>query len=184
MVFHSIVRQWCRIYKPMKDSGENRRFYLTDSTQGVVDMAKSISNKFSLFVMMESNIEGSGDIRRPVFNYPLYFFVRARDMSDGDAAAEAKVEAWYHAQNFLTWLLAKRQEDLDNNRIDGDFARIDLENAIIDIQTIGPIENGWFAILIQFEREEPLNLCVDEDLYEEEGPEGIIDDVIVEEEGD
>ena len=47
---------------------------------------------------------------------------------------------------------------------DGDFARISL-NEYIDIQTVGPIENGWFAVMIQFEREEPLNLCVDENLY-------------------
>ena len=38
----------------------------------------------------------------------------------------------------------------------------------LDIQTIGPIENGWFAVMIQFEREEPLNLCVNEDLYDED----------------
>ena len=50
-------------------------------------------------------------------------------------------------------------------RLDGDFARIDLDDAMIDIQTVGPIENGWFAVLVQFEREEPLNLCINEDLY-------------------
>lgn len=43
------------MYKPMLDSttNGNRRFYLTDSTAGVVEMAKGISNKFSPFVMME-----------------------------------------------------------------------------------------------------------------------------------
>lgn len=162
MTFHSIVRQWCRAYKPMLDSPKNgnRRFYLTDSTSGVVELAKGISNSFSPCVVMESSVEGGGQITKPNRNYPIYFFVRARDMADGDAAAEAKEEAWYHAQNFLAWLLSKHNEDSPM----GDFGRINMEDNI-DIQTVGPIENGWFAVLIQFERMEPLNLCVDENLY-------------------
>ncbi len=141
----------------------NRRFYLTDSTAGVVELAKGISNSFSPCVVMESSVEGGGTVTRPNRNYPIYFFVRARDMSDGDAAAEAKEEAWYHAQNFLSWLLYKHKQEVGEN-IDGDFARINMDD-LIDIQTVGPIENGWFAVLIQFERAEPLNQCVNEDLY-------------------
>lgn len=167
MTFHSIVRQWCKTYKPMLDNVQNgnRRFYLTDSTAGVVEMAKGISNKFSPFVLMESSVEGSGKITRPERNYPIYFFVRARDMADGDAAAEAKEEAWYHAQNFLTWLKEKHDNEIREN-IDGDFSRIDLDG-YIDVTTVGPLENGWYAVLVQFEREEPLNLCVDPELYVE-----------------
>ena len=76
--------------------------------------------------------------------------------------AEAKVEAWYHAQQFLAWLKDMRGKDAD---IDGDFERIDLDNALLDIQTIGPLQDGWYAVLIQFERAEPLNLCVDGGMY-------------------
>lgn len=148
----------------MLDSPKNRRFYLTDSMAGVVELAKGIVTSLSPCVVMESSIEGGGKITRPDRNYPIYFFVKARDMADGDAAAEAKEEAWFHAQNFITWLMAKREKEL-NECIDGDFSRIDLDNAMLDIQTVGPIENGWFAVLIQFERAEPLNLCVNEDLY-------------------
>ena len=164
MTFHSIVRQWCRTYKPMLDSvtNGNRRFYLTDSTSGVVELAKGIEPKFSPCVVMESNVEGGGSITRPNRNYPIYFFCRARDMADGDCAAEAKEEAWYHAQQFLTWL--KYKHDHDPN-YDGDFARIDLDNSLLDVQTIGPLQDGWYAVLIQFERAEPLNLCVNEDMY-------------------
>lgn len=164
MTFHSIVRQWCRTYKPMLDSvtNGNRRFYLTDSTSGVVELAKGIEPKFSPCVVMESNVEGGGSITRPNRNYPIYFFCRARDMADGDCAAEAKEEAWYHAQQFLTWL--KDKHDHDPN-YDGDFARIDLDNSLLDVQTIGPLQDGWYAVLIQFERAEPLNLCVNEDMY-------------------
>ena len=69
-----------------------------------------------------------------------------------------------HAQNFISWLLDKRAKELNRN-IDGDFARINLDDAYLDIQTIGPLENGWYAVMIQFERDEPLNLCIDENLY-------------------
>ena len=166
MTFHSIVRQWCKTYKPMLDSptNGNKRFYLTDSTGGVVDLAKGIEPKFSPCVVMESSIEGGGSITRPNLNYPIYFFCRARDTADGDCAAEAKMEAWYHAQQFLSWLMTMREKELDNN-IDGDFARIDLDDALLDIQTVGPLQDGWYAVLIQFERAEPLNLCPDPDMY-------------------
>lgn len=164
MTFHSIVRQWCKSYKNMLDSPMNPRFYLTDYQGGVVELAKGIEPKFSPCVVMESSVEGGGSITRPNRNYPIYFFCRARDMADGDCAAEAKEEAWYHAQQFLSWLLTMHNREMQEN-VDGDFARIDIENAMMDIQTIGPLQDGWYAVLIQFERAEPLNLCPDPDLY-------------------
>lgn len=142
----------------------NRRFYLTDSTAGVVELAKGITPAMSPCVVMESTVEGGGSITRPNRNYPIYFFVRADKMSDGDDAAAAKEEAWVHAQNFLAWLIDRREKEMERN-IDGDFSRINLDDALLDIQTVGPIEDGWYAVLIQFERAEPLNLCVDENLY-------------------
>lgn len=129
-----------------------------------MELAKNWDPKMSPSVIMESAIEGGGDIRRPKRNYPIYFFVRARNMSDGDAATEAKEEAWWHCRNFLSWLLEKREEELEHNN-DGDFARIDLEEYIM-LDSIGPIGDGWYAVLVQFDREEPLNLCVDHSLYE------------------
>ena len=164
MTFHSIVRQWCKAYKFMLDNPKDRRFFLTDSTAGVVELAKGASLKNSPCVIMESTVEGGGKLTRPQRNYPIYFFVRAKKAADGDAAAVAKEEAWMHAQNFISWLLVKREEELGRN-YDGDFARINLDDAYLDIQTIGPLENAWFAVMIQFEREEPLNLCIDESLY-------------------
>ena len=168
MTFHSIVKRWCETYRFMRHSNDNKRFFLTDSQMGVVDMAKGIGNESSPCVLMESTVEGGGPIRRPVRNYPIYFFVRADRMADGDEAAVAKEEAWMHARNFLAWLLEKHDEDLDNGRMDGDFARINLDEAYLSIDTVGPLENGWFGVMIQFEREEPLNLCVDENLYVDE----------------
>ena len=171
MTFHSIVHQWCKCYKPMLDTPQNPRFYLTDSTQGVVEMAKGIANQFSPCVVMESSIEGGGPYTKPSRNYPIYFFVRAEKQRDGNDAAIAKEEAWYHARNFLTWLYAKHEEQV-SSCINGDFARIDIENIGLDVTTVGPLENGWYAVLIQFERVEPLDLCVDEDMYENIGCDG------------
>ncbi|MBQ7157632.1 MAG: hypothetical protein IJR86_07580 [Bacteroidaceae bacterium] len=146
----------------MLDSKTNRRFYLTDSTAGMVELAKGISNSFSPCVVMDSSVEGYMNGGRIIRNYPVYFFVRARDMADGDAAAEAKEEAWLHAQNFLTWL--RKLHDNDQTTT-GEYSRIDMENNI-DIQSVGPIENGWFAVLIQFERMELLDLCGNQELYQ------------------
>ena len=142
----------------------NRRFYLTDSTSGVVELAKGIASSLSPCVVMESSVEGGGSVTRPNRNYPIYFFVKAKKMADGDEAAAAKEEAWFHAQQFLAWLKRKHDNEMNRN-IDGDFARIELDNSLLDITTVGPLENGWFGVLIQFERAEPLNLCVDESLY-------------------
>ena len=151
----------------------NKRFYLTDSREGLVEMAKGITPTMSPMVMMESVIEGGGTITRPSRNYPVYFFVRARAMADGEAAAEAREEAWYHCRQFLAWLLNKRKHEQEYN-IDGDFARIDLDNTMIDFVSTDPKEDGWYGVMVQFEREEPLNLCINEDMYiPEEEPDEI-----------
>lgn len=148
----------------MRHTKENKRFYLTDSQMGVVDMAKDISNAFSPCVVMESGPDGSGPLERPVMNYPIYFFVRAEKMADGDEAAVAYETALFHARNFLSWLKKKHDDEIDND-IDGDFARINLDGAYIDILSVGPLQNGWFAVMLQFQRDEPLNLCIDWNLY-------------------
>ncbi len=149
----------------MRDSRKNRRFFLTDSTSGVIEFAKSARNdEMSPCVIMESDLNGGGPVARPVMVYPIYFFVKAEKMADGDAASIAKNLAIKHARAFLAWLKEKRDEEVEEN-IDGDFSRINLDD-YIDYLTVGPLENGWYAILVQIEREEPLNLCVDEDLYD------------------
>ena len=137
----------------------------TDSMKGVVEMAKGVSNMQSPCVVMESAVEGDGPIARPTFNYPIYFFVRAGKMADGNDAAVAKQEALMHARNFVAWLLAKHNEEINEGKLDGDYARINLDDYEVYYQSIGPLENGWFAVLVQFTREEPLNLCVDPELY-------------------
>ena len=163
MTFHSIVRMWCKMYRPMLDSPKNRRFFLTDSTAGVVELAKKSNLLQSPCVVMESDVDGAGPLEKISRNYPVYFFVKAEKMADGDAAALAKEEAWQHAQNFLAWLRDKHMEEI-NTKTNGDFAMINLEGDVF-VQTAGPMEDGWWAVLIQFERLEPLNKCIDPCLY-------------------
>lgn len=167
--FYSIVENWCSVYKYMRHNPKtgNVRFMFTDSWQGMIEMAKGISNMQSPCVVMESTVEGDGPIKRPTFNYPIYFFVRAEKMADGNTAAIAKQEALHHARNFVTWLLDKHNKEIEEGNVDGEFARIDFENALVSYQSIGPLENAWYGVLIQFEREEPLNLCVNPELYEQ-----------------
>lgn len=168
MTFHSIVEQWCRQYKYMRHNPKkgNKRFYLSEKPMNPADMAQYVCNKESPFVMMFGGIEGDGPIKRPKRNYPVCFFVRAEKQASGEEAAVAMETAWAHAQNFLTWLLDKHEKEVAEN-IDGDFARLALDDAYLMIDSAGPYENGWYAVQVQIEREEPLNLCVNDDLYDE-----------------
>lgn len=70
-----------------------------------------------------------------------------------------------HARNFLAWLLQKHNDEVNSGKLDGDYARIDLDDVNVSYQSVGALENGWFGVLIQLQREEPLNLCVNDDLY-------------------
>lgn len=166
MTFHSIVRLWCKTYKSMLDNEKkgNRRFYLTDTVGGVVDIAKSISSKFSPFVLMESAPEMEGEFLKPYRLYPIYIYVKAEKMSDGDEASAAYEEALLHAAKFRTWLLYHHEKELEEN-IAGDFAMIDLENTRLSITPVGPLENGWYAVCMQLERMEPLDKCINPDDY-------------------
>jgi hypothetical protein len=166
MTFHKIVREWCRSYKYMLDSPDNRRFYLTDSQAGVVELAKGATRMLSPCVVMESSVEGDGTLTKPSRNYPIYFFVKAEKMADGDAAAEAKELAWMHARDFLTWLRWKHERETETNT-NGDFARIDVDNAYLMFTTVGPLEDGWYGVLVQLDRMEPLDLCIDPNLYDD-----------------
>lgn len=166
MTFESIVRQWCRQYRFMKDSPKNRRFYFTDSPSGMVELAKGITKAYSPCVVLEVVEQGYGPITRPLMTHPIYFCVMAEKMADGDAAAVAIKEAKRHKNNFMAWLREKHDKEVGEN-IDGDFARIDMDGYVA-IDTIGPLQNGWYAVMIQLEQWEPLNLCVDENLYDED----------------
>ena len=165
ITFENIVRKWCKLYRPILDSPKSRKFFFTDSRENMIEMAKKWTPAMSPCVVMEGVAEGGGTIERPSMNYRIYFFVRAKNQKDGDSTWLAVKEALQHKDNFLAWLKKKRDEEMDNGVLDGDFSRIDLDNAMQDITTVGPLEDGWYAVLLQLEREEPLNLCVNEDLY-------------------
>ena len=163
MTFHSIVREWCRTYKPMLDSvtNGNRRFYLADDWDGVKAMPKSISTEFSPCVVMENGAEGSIDGGLMTRNYAVYFFVRVDRQVDNDAQVVAYEEALYHALQFYTWL--KDRHDRDENPA-GEYGRIDFEHEFY-VQPAGPLEDGWVAVMMQFERMEQIDLCVNEEMY-------------------
>ena len=163
MTFHSIVRSWCKRYPPMRDRKKNRRFYIAKSIDGVRSMPKSISTKFSPCVVMEAGEQGEIDGGLATWNYPVYFFVRAERLEDSDALAVAYKEATYHAMRFYAWLKKRHEEDSPN----GDFGRINLEVRLY-VEPIGPLEDGWAAEMIQFERMEPIELCVDDELDPED----------------
>ena len=61
------------------------------------------------------------------------------------------------------WLKKRHEEDSPN----GDFGRINLEDRLY-VEPIGPLEDGWAAEMIQFERMEPIELCVDDELDPED----------------
>lgn len=168
MTFETIVRRWCKLYRPILDQPKSRKFFFTDSKENMIEMAKGWTPETSPCVVMECVAEGSGTIKCPTMNYPIYFWVRAENAKDGDSAWLAVKSALAHKDNFLTWLRKKREEEEDRGERNGDFTRIDLDNAIQDITTIGPLQDGWYAVLLQIEREEPLDQCVDEDLYIDE----------------
>lgn len=165
MTFETIVRRWCKAYRMILDSPKNRRFWLTDSHENMIEMAKKWTPAMSPCVVMEGVVEGSGPITRPSMNYPIYFFVRADAQRDGDAAALAVKGALGHMKQFLAWLRFMREKEMKGGKRDGDFARINLDDAMVDITTVGPLGDGWYAVLLQIDREEPLNLCIDKDLY-------------------
>ena len=142
----------------------NKRFYLVDTIDDVRSWGKDVATKFSPCVVMESAVEGYMEGGKMYRDYPVYFCVRARKMADGDAASEAKEEAWVHAQNFLMWLYEKHNEDHPY----GEFGRIEMEGTIA-IGTAGPLQDGWYGVVVQLTRQELLNLCVKEELYVEEG---------------
>lgn len=167
MTFHSIVREWCRTYKAMRDSvtNGNRRFYLADDWDGVKAMPKSISTEFSPCVVMENGVEGSIDGGLLTRNYPVYFFVRSERQVDNDAQIVAYEEALFHAMQFYAWLKARHEDDPTST---GEYARIDFEHGF-EVTPAGPLEDGWVAVLIQFERMEQIDLCVNGEMYDEEG---------------
>lgn len=163
--FESLVRQWCETYRPLADTQTNRRFFFTDSKENMIEMAKKWTPAMSPCVVMECAEEGGGHIERLDMNYPIYFFVRAQKPNDGDEAKIAVSMALQHLKQFLAWLRFHHNRELDDDKPDGDFARIKLDDAYIDITTVGPLGDYWYAELLQIEREEPLNLCMDPDLY-------------------
>ena len=173
--FDKFVEHWASIYRPMLHTperyGKNKRFFLTDTYMGMVDFMTQIRPGQSPCVVMESGQEGTMTDRFDYPRYSLYFMVRAGDMSDGAAAMEAKMEAKRHMQKFITYLRHKKEQAEMLRRKTG-LENIKIEQ-YLDYQTVGPMYDGWFGVLISLENLEAYSTCVVSDDYvEEEGQEG------------
>lgn len=163
MTFHTIVSNWCKSYRLMQHNPkkDNPRFFLADTLNDVKAMPKNIATKLSPCVVMENGVEGEIEDGKIMRTYPVYFFVRARQQANPDSLMAAYEEAWAHAKNFYSWLYERHENDATPDR---DYSSIDFENDLY-VQPIQALEDGWVAVLIQFTRQEPINLCVDEALY-------------------
>ena len=160
--FFDFVERWATIYKPMQhESGErskNKRFYLTDTYMGMADFMTQIQPQRSPCVVMESNQDGMlGDgIDHP--NYALYFMVRAERMTDGRAAMLAKLEAKMHLQKFVAYVRQKQRDE------DPLLSRISIDDNL-PYQTVGPMYNGWYGVLLQLTDAQRYANCVNEGDY-------------------
>ena len=160
--FFEFVEHWCTIYKPMQhvpgERSKNKRFYLTDTYMGMADFMTNIQPQKSPCVVMESNQEGAlGDgIDHP--NYTIYFMVRAERMNDGHAAMMAKLEAKMHLQKFVAYIRQKQQEE------DPLLSHVSIEDSL-PYQTVGPMYNGWYGILLQLTDAQQYANCLNPDDY-------------------
>ena len=165
--FDNFVEHWASIYKPMLHEagkyGRNKRFFLTDTYMGMVDFMTQIRPDQSPCVVMESNQEGTMTDRFDYPRYSLYFMVRAHDMSDGASAMEAKLEAKQHMRKFIVYL-RKKKEYNELHRIKSGLENIRIEQ-YLDYQTIGPMYDGWYGVLISLENLEAYSTCIVQDDY-------------------
>lgn len=168
--FDKFVEHWASLYKPMLHEkgrhGRNKRFFLTDTYMGMVDFMTQIRPDRSPCVIMESGQEGTMTDRFDYPRYTLYFMVRAQDMSDGTSAMDAKIEAKQHMQKFLIYLRRKKEEDELHRRKSG-LENIKIEQ-YLDYQTVGPMYDGWFGVLISLENLEAYSTCIVADDYIED----------------
>ena len=169
MTFASILTEWASTYRPMMHNPEigNKRLFFINGPQGVVDFTKDVEDKLSPCVLFDFTVEGEIKEGRVDRFYPVYFMVKAQPlngtasgMADGEAAAVALEWAWTHAQAFLAWIGKK----IHDNQFDQNYSMIDLDE-FTPFNTAGPLQNGWWGVLIQFTRNESRWLCPNEADY-------------------
>ncbi len=161
MTFDAFVRNWTRIYKPMQHNEKkgNKRFFVTDGLKGLVDFVTEATNALSPCVVMESNLSGTVDDSRAIYDHVLYFFVHAdeREMADGQSAANAKKKAVEHMLEFVKYLRAAKE--------DGEAEVRGVSNDPIPFDSEGPEQNGWYACRIDIEQVVMLDTCINQAKY-------------------
>lgn len=168
--FDKFVEHWASIYKPMLHEkgryGRNKRFFLTNTYMGMVDFMTNIRPDQSPCVVMESGQEGTMTEGKDYPRYSLYFMVRAEEMSEGSSTMEASMEAKMHMQKFIVYLRNKKEYN-EMHRIKSGLDHIKIEQ-YMDYQTVGPMYDGWYGVLITLENLEAFSTCIIQDDYIED----------------
>lgn len=162
MRFDQFVEEWAEKYKPMQhvsgEASKNCRFFYVDNYLSMADFMSSIPKTESPCVVMESNVEGVLNGGKDTAEYTLYFMVKCgTSKPDGRMANAVKLEAKQHMMKFMAYL---------NDRIedgDRDLKYIETEN--VQYATIGPLLNGWYAVVLTLVDLKAWNMCVDSNDY-------------------
>lgn len=157
--FFQFVEHWATIYKPMQhvpgETSRNKRFFMTNDYLSMVDFAKRLPVNETPSVVMENNMEGQLDDVVDNPEYVIYFMVKSSDMNDSRQVLAAKTEAKEHMLRFVSYLKMKS----DSNP--------DVENYSVSprYQTVGPIYNGWYGVMITVSLQSVVSQCVAKDDY-------------------
>lgn len=161
MDFYQFIEHWTEIYKPMQHipgkNSKNQRFFLTDTFMGLSDFMTNVQPQKSPCLIVETNQEGSLDVRFDTPRYTLYFMVRSDRMSDGQEALDAKLDAKTHMLKFFVYALNKQESGISV------IKNINLDN--IDYQTVGPFYNGWYGVTITLKDVVSISRCIDNNDY-------------------
>lgn len=159
--FGEIIEEWAEKYKPMQhvpgETSKNKRFFLIDSIVSLPDFMKSITSTNSPCVAYEFHIKASitGGMIRPT--YTVYFLVDCGTSKPNKVMANnAVTQAADHALKFLAWI-REQQETRPELR------NIEVDN--VDMDTFGPLLNGWYAVFLEFQDIDNFSMCVDPDDY-------------------
>lgn len=161
--FGNIIEEWASKYKPMQhipgETSKNKRFFLIDSIVSLPDFMKSIPMTNSPCVAYEFHIKASidGGLIKPT--YTIYFLVDCGTSKPNKVMADnAVTQAAGHALKFLAWI--REQQDYRP-----ELKNIEVEN--VDMDTFGPLLNGWYAVFLELQDVDNFSICVDPEDYVE-----------------
>lgn len=159
--FGKIVEEWATKYKPMQhvpgETSKNKRFFLIDSIVSLPDFMKNITSTNSPCVAYEFYVKAGihEGIIKPT--YTVYFLVDCGTSKPNKVmASKAVTQATDHALKFLAWI--RKQQD-----IHPELRNIEVDD--VEMDTFGPLLNGWYSVFLEFQDTDNFNLCVDPEDY-------------------